>query len=337
VELRFDGSSGWVAQHGGSGDATGRLTGLLLQAQQRDGGWGAYPARQPNTESTAFAALALGLARLPDPTSAREASTRGVQWLLARQRPDGSWPFTDQTPQGAWAGAPAVLALARLGLAGPAVRKGAGWLAGRKGLILPERMGWRERIAVWVGPTEPPDRVNELDGTIPGWPWIDGTFSWVEPTAVAMLALRAASRELAVAADPAVAARLRDGQRLLVDRATPDGGWNYGNKRVLDYDLEPFPDTSAWALLALRGAPGAGPLVERGLARLDVLMRDNRSALARALAVLARRAHGRDAASFLTALAAQCAGTSRDPRVTDARSQALALLALAGPPLPLSV
>jgi hypothetical protein len=66
-------------------------------------------------------------------------------------------------------------------------------------------------------------------------------------------------------------------------------------------------------------------------------MRDNRSALARALAVLARRAHRHDAAGLLITLAAQCAGTSRDPRVTDARSQALALLALAGPPLPLSV
>jgi hypothetical protein len=230
-----------------------------------------------------------------------------------------------------------VLALARLGVAGQAVRKGAGWLARREGLILRDQLGWRERIARWVGPAEPPKRVNELDSSIPGWPWIDGTFSWVEPTAVAMLALRAAGREPAVASDSAVAARLRDGQRLLADRATPDGGWNYGNKRVLDYDLEPFPDTSAWALLALRDAPGAGPLVERGLARLDQLMRDNRSALARALAVLARRAHGRDAIDLLTLLAAQCAGTSRDPRVTDARSQALALLALAGPPFPLSV
>jgi hypothetical protein len=317
--------------------AAERVATLLLETERPGGGWGAYPGRQPNTESTALAALALGLAALRDPAPARTASTRGVQWLVTRQRPDGSWPFTDQTPQGAWASAPAVLALARLGVAGEAVRKGTGWLAGREGLILPERLGWRERIARWVGPAEAPKRVNELDGTIPGWPWIDGTFSWVEPTAVAMLALRAASREPAIAADPAVAARLRDGQRLLADRATPDGGWNYGNKRVLDYDLEPFPDTSAWALLALRGAPGSGPLVERGLARLDQLMRDNRSALARSLTVLARRAHGRDAADLLTLLAAQCAGTSRDPRVADARSQALALLALAGPPLPLSV
>jgi hypothetical protein len=216
------------------------------------------------------------------------------------------------------------------------MRKGAGWLAGREGLRWQEEQSWRTRFSQWIGRAAPPNRVNELDTSIPGWPWIDGTFSWVEPTAIAMLALRAARRDPALATVPAIASRLRDGERLLVDRATPDGGWNYGNKRVLDYDLEPFPDTSAWALLALRGASGTGSLVGRALDRLDTLMHNNRSALARALAVLAWRAHGRDPAHLLAPLAAQCAETSRDPRVTDARSQALALLALAGPPLPFS-
>jgi hypothetical protein len=308
----------------------------LLEARQADGGWGAYPGRRPNTESTAFAALALALAE-PAVPAAREAAAGAVRWLVDRQRSDGSWPFTDQTTQGAWAGAPALLALARIGGHDAALRRGAGWLAGREGLRWQEALTWRERFSRWIGRPASPARVNELDTSIPGWPWIDGTFSWVEPTALAMLALRAARRDPTLAADAAVASRLRDGERLLVDRATPDGGWNYGNKRVLDYDLEPFPDTSAWALLALRGATGTGTLLPRALGRLDSLMQGNRSALARALVALALRAHGRDAAGLLAALAAQCAESSTDPRPTDARSQALALLALAGPPLPFTV
>lgn len=316
--------------------AAERLVRHLVDAQQGDGGWGAYPARRPNTESTAFAALALALAEPASPPG-REAAARGVRWLVAHQRPDGSWPFTDQTTQGTWAGGPAVLALARLDEGAGAVRKGAAWLAGRTGLTIQEELSWRQRFQQWIGQPAPPRQVNELDTSIPGWPWIEGTFSWVEPTAVAMLALRAARRDPTLAADAAVTTRLRDGERLLVDRATPDGGWNYGNKRVLDYDLEPFPDTSAWAVLALRGATGADALVRKALGRLDTLMHGNRSALARALVALALRAHGRDAAHLLDPLAAQCAERSDDPRPTDARSQALALLALAGPPLPLSV
>jgi hypothetical protein len=319
-----------VTQDGRTG-AVARLRARLLEAQQGDGGWGAAPGRRPNTESTAFAALALAGVT----PAAREASARGVGWLIARQRADGSWPFTDQSPQGAWSTAPAVLALARLGGSDPAVQRGAAWLAGRKGLHWTSpKPGWRDRLARIVGASEPPQRRPDMDTSIPGWPWLDGTFSWVEPTSLAMLALRAAGR--GPTTSPQLVQRLDDGRRLLIDRATKDAGWNYGNGRALDYDLEPFPDTTAWALLALRGAPGVAPLAERGLATLGRMMQENRSGLARALAALAFSAYGRDDGPVRAALAAQCAESSTDPRLTDARSQALALLALAGLTQPLT-
>jgi hypothetical protein len=228
-------------------------------------------------------------------------------------------------PQSTWTTAPAALALSRLGREPARVRAAVGWLTAREGLHADPGLVARayrfltERQAA---------RVNELDGTIPGWPWIDGTFSWVEPTSLAVLALRAARRDPVLARDDALGERLRDGERLLVDRVCPGGGWNYGNKRVFEVDLEPYPDTTAWALMALRGAPGTDPVVRPSLARLGALLRDNRSPLARALAVCALAAHGRPDSDLAGALAAQCLG-ERPP--ADTRTRALALVALAAP------
>jgi hypothetical protein len=85
------------------------------------------------------------------------------------------------------------------------------------------------------------------DVTLVGWPWVEGTHSWAEPTAYAILGLRAAGQ----ANHP----RVREGIELLWDRAFERGGWNYGNTRVLDNTLRPFPATTGIALTALAGEP----------------------------------------------------------------------------------
>jgi uncharacterized protein (DUF362 family) len=83
-----------------------------------------------------------------------------------------------------------------------------------------------------------------------GWPWAQGNFSWVEPTAWACLALRRAGRGAA----PEVA----EGLRLLLDRAFEEGGINYGNRKVLGKMTEPIPTPTALMLLALQKT-GAHP------------------------------------------------------------------------------
>jgi len=67
--------------------------------------------------------------------------------------------------------------------------------------------------------------VQDIDVTLTGWPWSEGNFSWVEPTAWACLALRHAGH----GGHP----RVDEGLRLLLDRAYDEGGINYGNRRVL--------------------------------------------------------------------------------------------------------
>lgn len=78
-----------------------------------------------------------------------------------------------------------------------------------------------------------------------GWPWIAGTHSWVEPTALAIIALRLAGRQN----HPRVAEAIE----MLLDRQLPDGGWNYGNTLVYDRQLRPMPDSTGLTLFALSG------------------------------------------------------------------------------------
>ncbi len=310
-----------------------RLVADLLGAEVQGGGWPAYPGGPANAESTAFACLALASSQAGDSgrSAMRAAAERGYAWLARRQEPDGGWPLSDQVPGSTWTTAPVVLACAAVGRDDERVRRGTAWLITRKG----SGYSFAGRIVRWLTGAEDPRQVNELDISIPGWPWADQTVSWVEPTAVAVLALRAALARGAVDDRDAAMRRIGEAVRLFADRQSPGGGWNYGNRRVLGEDLEPYPDTTGWALLALR--PVGPEATKESLGRLGFLVRHTRSPLARALAVLALRAHGEEARASTELLAAQCAGVSADTPPHDTRTRALSLLALAGPALPFEV
>jgi hypothetical protein len=94
----------------------------------------------------------------------------------------------------------------------------------------------------WVKGAEEP---IQHDPNIPGWSWIADTHSWVEPTALAICALRSSGL--------AQHQRVADGVRLLMDRQLPKGGWNYGNTKVFGSELHPDPESTGAALQALSG------------------------------------------------------------------------------------
>jgi hypothetical protein len=83
------------------------------------------------------------------------------------------------------------------------------------------------------------------DTSIKGWPWVGETHSFLDPTAMALLALDIAGQS----GHP----KFRDGINMLINRQLPHGGWNYGNTLVYGKELHPFVDTTGIALAALAG------------------------------------------------------------------------------------
>jgi hypothetical protein len=284
------------------------LVDRLAARQNADGGWGAAEGAASNAECTALAMLAF--ASSPE-SEGGERVAAGERWLLSHQVDDGSWRYADEV-SGTWPTPIVLLALRTRPEARPAVDRGLGWLLEIRGRALP----WSVRLREFVNRRQ----TIELDSTLPGWPWQVGTFSWVEPTAWALMALKAAWPDRA---PRAVAQRIRGGEDMLLDRACPGGGWNYGNSRVLEEDLVPFPDTTALALLGLLGREAL--LVVEGFQALNRLLDDHASGLSLSLAVLSRRAWGRDSGELQARLEAKLEQGGLD----DTRTLALGALARA--------
>ena len=163
-----------------------------------------------------------------------------------------------------------------------------------------------------------------MDPTLKGWSWNPDAFSWVEPTAYALLALKKGRQVLS---GPDVDARIREGELMLYDRACEGGGWNYGNTNVYGVNVPPYPEVTAVALLGLqdrRETPANRSSVEalrRMLAEVD-----SGFALSWAIACLA--VHGQDTAAERRRLAESYMRTGF---LGSTRTLALALIASGSP------
>lgn len=293
----------------------------LMAGQAADGGWGAYPGSVSRTEATALATLALGSdASLED----EDPVVAGREWLRSRQLPSGAWPLGDDVGEPNWATSLALLALSHFAPASEQVASAARWLADQEGEGTP---WWMKLLSVFLPASRAGARAVELDPDLIGWPWVPDTFSWVEPTAYAVMALKRVGPGGDRAPD-----RVEEADRLLIDRACDGGGWNYGNSRVLGEALPPYPDTTAVTLLALGDRPEL-PEVSAGLDALDRMLAENDSILSLGLGALACGAHGRDPARFRERLAAGL----QTWRGGETRALAWAVLALSGSADPLGV
>jgi hypothetical protein len=265
------------------------------------------PGTASNTECTALSCLALATARADTSAAAR--------WLLAAQDANGAWRYHRGGPPASWPTPIVLLALRGRAEAAAAVRAGFDWLLEQRG----QSMGWWERLRQLVTGSNP----VELDTTLDGWPWVPGTFAWIEPTAWALVALKAT---WPTHAPRAVRRRIRAGEAMILDRECPAGGWNYGNKRVLDQDAAPYPDTTALALLALLGRRDAA--IERGIGSLLRQLDDRASTLALSLGTVCLRAWGRDVTAPEGRLVSHLQAAAPE------ETRTLALAVLAGRPTP---
>jgi hypothetical protein len=244
--------------------------GIVVSKQNTDGGW-PYVRGTSWTEPTVYAVLALLAAGEMEPVK------RGLNWLLARQLPDGGWPPQAGVDESTWV--TSLVALLPPGLLGAGVHARAiAWLMAGKGQESSDLYRFREWL---LGNARSPEQ------EFAGWPWIPGAAAWVGPTSMAILALDKEQRRQPTAA---IHARLEEGRRFLLRRMCREGGWNHGSVRALGYDSSPYPETTGMALAALRGV--RTPQVDRAVAVAQRLLAVCRSADALNWLRLGLLAHG---------------------------------------------
>jgi len=180
-------------------------------------------------EPTALAALALSS------SGQRAAAREAADWLAATQAADGSVAVRRGVDNPCW---PTSLALLTWHVIDPSGFTNS----------IDRAMGWVLSIR---GKTQARSSEVSHDPTLAAWPWVVGTHSWIEPTALHVLALKARGH----GNHP----RVREAVRMLVNRQIPGGGCNYGNTGVLGQTLRPHVQPTGLALWALGGEDlGAG-------------------------------------------------------------------------------
>jgi uncharacterized protein (DUF362 family) len=198
----------------------------LVSLAHPEGGWGYVSGQPAHLEPTCLALLALA----PEAERFRAAFDGGVVAVRRCEGKDGAYRIDGGRPEAVWPTSLALFTQTVLGLNSDGCARAAAALLHLRGRQTNIKQD---------------EEAHDIDLKLVGWPWAENTFSWVEPTARACLALRRAGH----GDHPRVA----EGQQLLLDRTLEGGGVNYGNRNVLGRPLEPLPGPTAWTLLALQG------------------------------------------------------------------------------------
>jgi hypothetical protein len=262
----------------------------LVTLLQNAPDWG-YAALGPAmSEPTALATLALiGSGQL-------ELAARGVAWLSERQSSRGAVGISAAQDAPYWPTSMAVLAWHHAAVAGV------------KGDDL---RGRAEQGVNWILTEHGESGENNPDVghdcTLVAWAWVEGTHSWVEPTAMHILALKQRGLQ--------AHARTREAVRLLDNRMLPTGGCNYGNVSVLGQQLRPHIQPTGIALSALAGEPGL-ELVDASVAWLAEQLPECPATASLAYGLMGLTAHHREVANpdeLITQAAKRVLSEGRSP------------------------
>ena len=286
---------------------------LLVSAQNPDGGWGWTRGQNSTTECSSLALLAL--ASLNDDKQALSIR-RGLGWLTKRQNVDGSWPLNDSLTVGSWTTPMAMLVLDLWREYEPQAVRAGKWVLTQQG----HRPGFLANLLLALSFKKKPVILNE---ELIGWPWMAGTFSWVEPTSYSLIALKRIRRRLV---GTNVDERIRQGESMIYDRMCDGGGWNYGNSMVYGEKLWPYADVTAIALIALQDHHD---LMENrvSFAALQNAIKTVNSGLALSWGAICYEIYGYDSANLRNRL---ITGFETTGFLGETKSIALCILALTG-------
>jgi hypothetical protein len=222
---------------------------------------------EPASEPTALVGLALVVHNRMD------AARLSARWLADQQARDGSIGIAASRPTPCW-----TTSLAALLWQSIDATDGTGQFRGP----LDRAVEWAIADRGQAAPRKP--HVGH-DTTLVGWSWAANTHSWLEPTALFVLALKAAGR----ARHP----RTREAVRLIIDRLLPSGGCNYGNTTVLGQELLPHVEPTGVAMMALAGEAHNDPRIERSLVYLQRELAAETATASLCYGLLGLAAHGR--------------------------------------------
>ncbi|NLI81258.1 MAG: terpene cyclase/mutase family protein [Deltaproteobacteria bacterium] len=195
----------------------------LIGRSLPEGGFASYEGGEYRPAASAWAALALRFHHARGDLVEKARSR-----LVEDQQRDGRVSVSSSHPSAYWPTAVAVLAWQGGALAHREAQERA-----VRFLLETSGLHWKNRSSEYIG----------HDTSIRGWPWVEGTHSWVEPTALAVMALAVVGRR--------DHERVREGLHMLQDRQLPSGGWNYGNTVTFGQELLPMVDATGMALTAL--------------------------------------------------------------------------------------
>jgi hypothetical protein len=197
----------------------------LLRRALSDGGFSGRPGGQFQVDSTAWGILALAACG-----GSAELLDQSRRLLMHEQLPDGRLCVNKTHPASYWPTPVAILAWQDSVPCREAQQRSVRFLLDTTGFHFP-----RESNAP-----------SAHDSLLKGWPWVGETHSWVEPTVLAVMALRATGY--------GHHDRVQEAVRMVLDRQLPHGGWNYGNTRVFGRELHSMPESTGAALAGLAGA-----------------------------------------------------------------------------------
>jgi len=243
----------------------------LLSCQNEDGGWGYLPNQTSSVESTSCVVLVLN-----EQEELRDSHSQAIEWLINAQNNDGGWGINQWDNKSGWQTAWALTALKSSSANSEITMKAVNWLL---------NFGFKS-----LEENETNDIIRKnfnIDTNLYGWPWQSGEASWIEPTALSLLAL--SSIEL-VSQD---LKRIQEAIQYLDDRRCRGGGWNFGNPVMFNTDLPPRTHHTSLCILALSlVAPNT---IQGGdISTLKELLIDEGRPLGNALGILALRAVNQD-------------------------------------------
>jgi hypothetical protein len=281
------------------------LRAVLFASRNSDGGWPYVSGRRSRIEPTCWALVAL--ARADGGSPAIEVLQR---WPLR----DGWLIDVPGVPPNHAFNALAGLILDQAGETRKLADTLAARIVGAKGIAIGQSAEMRQ------------------NNSLQAWSWVDGTFSWVEPTAWCLLFLKQ-RRARGADRQTAAAERISVGESMLLDRVCRDGGWNYGNSNVFGQQLWPYVPTTAAALLSMQDKRTEAA-VRESVTRLREKAVTERSAVALALSVVCLRLFGEQVSVIEDTLIRCAAAMAADVDAVNLMSAAMALYALADPQRP---